>query len=77
MGLIRLVILIILLALLYRFWRQWRAGRAARQSKPPVDQGKMIACKHCGLYLPERDALRDGDDFYCSEAHRRAAQSRD
>lgn len=71
MGLIRLLILIILLALLYRFWRQWRAGKTSK-SKQPVDQGKMVACKHCGLYLPERDALRDGDTFYCSEAHRRA-----
>jgi uncharacterized protein len=33
----------------------------------------MVSCAHCGLHLPEADALPGPDGaHYCSEAHRRA-----
>ena len=75
MGLLRLILLAILGALLYRSWRRWRERRLALARAKPRDQGHMVACRQCGLYLPQPDALRDGDDFYCSEAHRRARRA--
>ncbi|MEJ2687653.1 MAG: PP0621 family protein [Gammaproteobacteria bacterium] len=33
--------------------------------------GRMVRCDHCGLYVPEAEALNVGDHHYCSEAHRR------
>ena len=72
MGLIRTILFLLLGVLLYRLWRRWRDTNAARTRAKPQDQGHMVACKQCGLYLPEQDALRDGDNFYCSDAHRRA-----
>jgi uncharacterized protein len=78
MGLLRLILLAILGALLYRSWRRWRDRRlsrsGARAGAKVHDQGRMVACRHCGLYLPQQDAVRDGDDFYCSDAHRRAGR---
>ncbi|MBU1190731.1 MAG: hypothetical protein KKE76_03355 [Gammaproteobacteria bacterium] len=72
MGLIRLILLVILGVLLYRFWRNWQARNAATRSTTTQDQGKMLACDHCGLYFPEQDAVRDGEQVFCSEAHRAA-----
>ena len=38
----------------------------------------MLACAHCGLHLPARDALVDAaGQPYCSEAHRRAGARSD
>lgn len=69
MGLIRLILLVILGVLLYRFWRNWRARKPTPTTQ---DQGKMLACDHCGLYFPEQDAVREDAQVFCSEAHRRA-----
>jgi uncharacterized protein len=33
----------------------------------------MLACSHCGVHLPEAEALRDGSGRpFCTEAHRLA-----
>lgn len=34
---------------------------------PPAD---MVACAHCGLHLPEHEALKGPRGHYCSAAHR-------
>jgi uncharacterized protein len=46
-----------------------RKKSAAAESKPTP----MLACAHCGLHLPQSDALFDaGGKPFCSEAHRLA-----
>ena len=45
-----------------------RAGRA----KPAIP--RMVACAHCGIHVPESEAIRDGDRFYCSQEHLSAAR---
>lgn len=45
-----------------------RAGR-----RPPAEPTAMRECAHCGLHLPQAEALSDDQGRpYCSEAHRRA-----
>ena len=46
-----------------------RAGLAA-----PVE---IVACKHCGVFLPASDALPGPDGPYCSVEHRNAARRRE
>lgn len=72
MGLLRLILLIILAALLYRLVRRWLRQRADARHDRVSDQGRMLACAHCGTYIPEQDALRVGDKAYCCAAHRDA-----
>jgi uncharacterized protein len=46
----------------------------ASHRKPPSDKpavAKMVVCAHCGVHIPESEAIRDGDRCYCSEEHRR------
>ena len=47
------------------------AGRRGRRMAPPGEA--MVACAHCGLHLPQSEAVVDaGGRPYCSEAHRLA-----
>lgn len=69
------------------WWMRSAAGRgvAGKRASHP-DQGKkpkgaaapppqaMVACKHCGVWLPAADALpetRGSGGHYCGEEHRR------
>jgi uncharacterized protein len=96
-----LVLAVVVVAVLWLLGRSRRAGRdagskgAAGGPPPSAGAGRgpastapqpMVACAHCGVLLPEADALRPGaatagagphtgphtGPFYCSEAHRRA-----
>lgn len=57
-------------------WWAWKK----RAVPPPADAPRstpverMVTCAHCGVHLPESDALADGENHFCNEAHRRAAQ---
>ncbi|MDP1898896.1 MAG: PP0621 family protein [Rubrivivax sp.] len=43
------------------------------QKKGPAEPTPMLACAHCGIHLPQAEALTDGAGRpYCTEAHRRA-----
>ncbi len=47
-----------------------RRGGGARRSPPPE---RMVACGHCGVNVPQSEALESRGRFYCSEEHRRLA----
>ncbi|HMN84278.1 MAG TPA: PP0621 family protein [Burkholderiaceae bacterium] len=51
------------------------AGAGAGDAREPraVGQGElMVRCAHCGIYLPQSEALAGGEHRYCSAAHRAA-----
>jgi uncharacterized protein len=56
-------------------WLVWRAMRSARPPARPAARSRagevMRACAHCGLNVPQSEAVNDGTADYCSEAHRR------
>lgn len=72
MGILRLLLLIVLALLVYRLTRRWLDRRAAMRRMQARDQGRMLACAHCGTYVPEQDAVRDGEEIFCCSAHRDA-----
>ncbi len=48
-------------------------GSARRRADSAAAPEAMVACAHCGVHLPQPDALRDaGGRPYCSDAHRLA-----
>ncbi|HMN94508.1 MAG TPA: PP0621 family protein [Hydrogenophaga sp.] len=71
--------LLVLLVVLVAFWI-WRNNRVGRDTpepparapqpgpKPPL---AMVACRHCGMHLPEGEALVGRHGHYCSDEHRR------
>ncbi|MEW6352853.1 MAG: PP0621 family protein [Pseudomonadota bacterium] len=60
-----IVLLIWVIALIVRGYLQ--RSRAAK--KKPARIGTMVRCAQCGLHVPESEALRRGDDYYCSVQH--------
>lgn len=48
-----------------------RGAGDARGRGPGAAPATMVACAHCGVHLPQPDALFDAAGRpYCSEAHR-------
>lgn len=72
--------ILLLLAAIYLMWRvlrhmQARFNADARKSGATGAGGlrvKSVRCAHCGLFLPEADALAHGGRHYCSPEHREA-----
>ena len=72
--------LLILLLVLVVIW----AVKRSRTPKPPPTQpnpepsspSEMITCAHCGIHLPQEEAVSGQKGLYCSTDHRAAAQDR-
>jgi uncharacterized protein len=77
MNLFRLIALALLVWIAWFMFRNYLARQRKQGAKPRKQlQGRMVKCRECDVHLPEGDALREGDDWYCSQAHRRAALGR-
>lgn len=46
--------------------RQRKQQNIKRANPKAVDS---VQCAHCGLHLPRQEALRQGNTYYCSQAH--------
>jgi uncharacterized protein len=72
----KIVILLLAVALLLwlLFGRSRRGSSPRTERRPDVDKVAegMVACAHCGVNVPVSEALRLGDQSYCSDAHRLA-----
>ncbi len=69
-------LLLFLLALVV--WWSWKKRRPAdtgRMERNAAAPERMVRCAHCGVHLPESDAVVDGQHHFCNEAHRRAGRS--
>jgi uncharacterized protein len=59
---------------------QWRHAREkkVRQAKPQDRAGasvvNMVPCAHCGMHLPDKEAVKGNLGMYCTEAHRQARE---
>lgn len=62
--------LLLILAIAGAVWiiRHLRRARPP-ESTPPVTGERMVRCAHCGVHLPESEALRRNDQYFCSRRH--------
>jgi uncharacterized protein len=66
----KLLLLLIAAVVIYSVLRGMvRRGGSSARSAPPAE--RMVACGHCGINMPESEALESRGRFYCSEEHRR------
>ncbi|MFH1604157.1 MAG: PP0621 family protein [Pseudomonadota bacterium] len=67
--------LLLLILLAIAVW--WLAKGFRRNDRNKDASGaapeRMVRCSHCGLYLPQREAVVEGDRFFCCVEHRRLA----
>lgn len=72
--------LFLLLVVLVVIWalKRGRAGEPAEPKKntPSTAPSNMVTCAHCGIHLPQEEAVTGEKGVYCSTEHRAAAQDR-
>ena len=73
--LLRIIIILIGLWLVLQIIKRARIARQDRAPGPPPVT-KMISCDHCGVHVPESEAIRNDEKLYCCEEHRTAATQR-
>ncbi len=50
--------------------RRDEADAPPRRSTPPAGRLEaMVSCAHCGVHLPQRDAVVKQGAMFCSDAH--------
>ncbi|MEY4642223.1 MAG: hypothetical protein RLZZ227_2217 [Pseudomonadota bacterium] len=80
MGLIRFLFFVLILYVLWLMARNWLRQQemrdAARKDKAKLANAKIVRCKQCEIHLPEQEAIREGDDWFCTPAHKQAWQAR-
>lgn len=56
-----------------------KLSRPASTDQKPTGEGpgpqNMVRCAHCGLHLPDNEAVMSRNTAYCSDAHRALAES--
>lgn len=68
------LVLLIVLVVAIGIWRSRRAPYASRDKSVPTPLAlpqDMLACAHCGIHIPQAEALMLGNYAYCSDEHRR------
>ena len=64
-------VLIYLLGIALVIWILFRLAKKPRIGKQPDKQvDDMVQCARCGTYTPRRDAVSDGERWYCCTQHR-------
>lgn len=57
----------------YAFWKRSRSdsfsGGVSSKPNQPQQTQQMLACLHCGVHMPEQEAVRGRLGAYCSDAH--------
>jgi uncharacterized protein len=69
---IRLIMWIALIMAIIWFFKR-ATKRATSRSKPAshqLDAAPMVRCAQCGVHVPQDRALSQGQQWYCTEAHR-------
>ncbi len=54
--------------------------RRVQRDEPPErlrESGAMVRCAHCGVHIPEDQAVHRGEDRYCSPQHAEAGRRSD
>jgi uncharacterized protein len=68
-----LVLLAVLMAAIWWIKRQ-RLPQAPTPKNATPEPQPMVACAHCGLHLPQSEAVASDRAFYCSPSHRALAE---
>lgn len=65
----RLLILIALFSLAWWLWRRFsRPKNTTSKTQPPREQ-PMVRCAHCGVHVPQAEALAHDNRWYCCRDH--------
>jgi uncharacterized protein len=69
------LVLLVVLVVAVGIWRSRRAADASAPKPPPAPLAlpqHMLACAHCGIHIPQAEALMSDGHAYCSDQHQRS-----
>ena len=69
-----LLLIVAILALLWLLRGSRRGAKPPPVAKPapPDELQAMVSCAHCGIHLPQNEALPGRGGVFCGEPHRSA-----
>jgi uncharacterized protein len=70
--LLKIIVIGIGIAVLLLAIRRILSKRQQPEEQSPAIQ-PMVKCAYCGMYTPESQAISEGSQFFCNDAHRRIA----
>ena len=73
MNLLRLLLILLAIWIVSVLWRSARRKATASPAKPSLEHN-VVACAYCDLHVPESEAYRADDRYYCSREHLMAAR---
>jgi uncharacterized protein len=56
----------------FRWWQR-HAQRVKRRPPPEAISETIVRCDHCGINVPESEAVQAGSRRFCTVEHRRLA----
>ena len=69
---LRLLFWIALIALAFWLWRRFQQPTSRAETAAEPETTPMVRCAHCGVHLPQTDAVEHAGRAYCSMLHRLA-----
>lgn len=74
MNLLRLILVALAVWIVIVLVRSAQARRKVSRQRPANRVEDMVSCAQCGLHLPEKEALREGERYFCCVEHRDSAK---
>jgi uncharacterized protein len=71
-----LLLILLVLVVIWALKRNRRDKPAPPPQDSPNQPSNMVACTHCGIHLPQDEAVKGEKGVYCSTDHRTAAHDR-
>ena len=68
----KFLLLILIVVVVWRLAKGFRNKDADGRGSAPAPE-RMVSCEHCGLYLPQGEAVGEGGRYFCCAEHRRLA----
>lgn len=65
----KIVLLLISVFLIWGILRTLRSGQDSTPKPENPEIKNMCSCKHCGLHIPEDEAIKKNGNNYCSKEH--------
>ena len=78
-GLAKMKFLLLVALFLAVYWllRKAAASRSSGRQPAPRAPERMVKCAHCGVNQPVSESILTHGRYYCCNAHRQEAESRD
>lgn len=74
MNLMRLIIILAMIYLIVVLTKSFYRPSlgAPRKKRDHRSVARIVQCEHCGLYVPDQEAIHAGGHIYCSNEHSKA-----